>query len=172
MAAYADAIPVFAAVVEPVVECFRKGGGVPYSAVPNAQEVIAALTNPLYDAYLVDSILPLIGLDERMNAGAEVADFGCGQGHAVNLMAQKYPKSNFIGFDFSNEGVAAARREAESLRLTNARFEVQDVAMLDIANRFDVITSFDSIHDQAQPDKVLQSIREALKPGGILLHAR
>jgi SAM-dependent methyltransferase len=60
-----------------------------------------------------------------------------------------------------------ARSEAESLRLTNARFEVQDVAILGIANRFDVITSFDSIHDQAQPDKVLQSIREALTPGGL-----
>ena len=167
MAMYADAIPVFAGVVEPVAECFRKGGGVPYSAVPDVQEFIAGLTNPLYDAYLLDSILPLVGLDERLNAGAEVADIGCGQGHAVNLMAQKYSKSNFIGFDFSEEGLTAARSEAESLRLTNARFEVQDVAMLGIANRFDVITSFDSIHDQAQPDQVLQSIREALKPGGL-----
>lgn len=167
MAAYADAIPVFAGVVGPVAECFRKGGGVPYSAVPNIQQVIAGLTNPLYDAYLVESILPLVGLDERLGRGAEVADVGCGQGHAVNLMARAYPKSTFTGFDFSDEGVAAARREADSWRLSNARFEVRDVANLGITNRFDVVTSFDAIHDQAHPDKVLRNICEALKPGGM-----
>ena len=167
MAAYADAIPVFAGVVGEVAECFRKGGGVPYSAVPKIQEVIAGLTAPLYDAYLIGSILPLVGLDERLNAGVEVADIGCGQGHAVNLMAKAYPKSRFTGFDFSEEGVVAARREAQSLGLTNARFEAKDVANLGIANRFDVITAFDAIHDQAKPDKVLRDIWEALKPGGI-----
>jgi 2-polyprenyl-3-methyl-5-hydroxy-6-metoxy-1,4-benzoquinol methylase len=167
MAAYADAIPVFAGVVGPVAECFQKGGGVPYSAVPNIQEVIAGLTNPLYDGYLIDSILPLVGLDERLNRGAEVADIGSGQGHADNLMAKAFPNSTFTGFDFSEEGVAAARSEAESWGLTNARFEVKDVANLGIANRFDVITSFDAIHDQAQPDKVLRGIWEALKPGGV-----
>lgn len=167
MAAYADAIPVFAGVVEPVTECFRQGGGVPYSAVPNIQEVIAGLTNPLYDAYLVDSILPLVGLDKPLARGAEVADVGCGQGHAVNLMAKTYSRSTFTGFDFSDEGVAAARREAKSWGLRNAEFEVKDVADLGISNRFDVVTSFDAIHDQAQPDKVLRNIWEALKPGGI-----
>lgn len=167
MAAYADAIPVFAGVVGPVTECFRQGGGVPYSAVPNIQEVIAGLTNPLYDAYLVDSILPLVGLDKPLDRGAEVADVACGQGHAVNLMARAYPKSAFTGFDFSEEGVTAACREAESWGLRNARFEVKDVASLGISNRFDVVTSFDAIHDQAQPDKVLRDIWEALKPSGI-----
>jgi 2-polyprenyl-3-methyl-5-hydroxy-6-metoxy-1,4-benzoquinol methylase len=167
MAACSDAIPVFAGVVGPVTECFRLGRGVPYSAVPNVQEVIAGLTNPLYDAYLVDSILPVVGLDKPMDRGAEVADIGCGQGHAVNLMARAYPRSTFTGFDFSDDGVAAARREAESWGLTNARFEVKDVAHLGAANRFDIVTSFDAIHDQAHPDKVLQSIWEALKPGGI-----
>jgi len=167
MAGYADAIPVFAGVVGPVVECFRTGGGVPYSAVPNIQEVIAGLTNPLYDAFLVDSILPLVGLDKPLDRGAEVADIGCGQGHAVNLMARAYPKSTFTGFDFSDEGVAAARREAESWGLGNANFEMRDVANLGISNRFDVVTSFDAIHDQAQPDRVLRTIWETLKPGGI-----
>jgi SAM-dependent methyltransferase len=167
MAAYSDAIPVFAGVVGPVTECFRHGGGVPYSAVPNVQEVIAGLTNPLYDAYLVDSILPLVGLDKSMDRGAEVADIGCGQGHAVNLMARAYPKSTFTGFDLSDDGVAAARREADAWGLTNARFDVKDVAHLGIANRFDIVTSFDAIHDQAHPDKVLQNIWAALKPGGI-----
>ena len=167
MAAYANVIPVFAGVVEQVAECFRKGGGVPYSAVPDVQGVIAGLTNPLYDAYLVGSILPLVGLEERLNAGVEVADLGCGQGHAVNIMAQAYPKSRFVGVDFAEDGVTAARAEAKSWRLANARFETGDVACLGLSNRFDVITSFDAIHDQAEPDKVLRNIWEALKPGGI-----
>ena len=115
MAAYADAIPVFAGVVGPVAECFRKGGGVPYSAVPNVQEVIAGLTNPLYDAYLVDSILPLVGLDERLNArrggrGHRLRAGSCRQPHGQGVSR----RARFIGFDFSDEGVAAARSEAES----------------------------------------------------------
>jgi len=62
-----------------------------------------------------------VGLDERLDRGAEVADITCGQGHAANL-ARAYPRSAFTGFDFSDEGVTAARREAESWGLTNARF--------------------------------------------------
>ena len=122
------------------------------------------------DAALIDVILPLAdGLPARLRAGASVADIGCGSGHAINLMAQAFPASQFTGIDFSDEGLAAGRAEARRLGLTNAGFVARDVAELDITETYDVITAFDAIHDQAQPARVLENIYRALRPGGIFL---
>ena len=84
-------------------------------------------------------------------------------------MAQAYPTSRFVGYDFSTEGVAAGIAEARIMGLPNANFEKRDVSMLNETSRFDFITAFDSIHDQAQPRKVLKGIHDALRPGGTFL---
>ena len=124
----------------------------------------------MFDAALVDGILPLVGgLPERLLAGADVADIGCGSGHAVNVMAQAFPASRFTGIDFSDEGLGVGAAEAERLGLNNAAFVARDVAALDVTDAYDVITVFDAIHDQAQPARVLENIHRALRPGGVLL---
>lgn len=163
-------IALLAGVEQQVVHCFRHGGGVPYSAFERFQALVAEDSATVHDAALVDGILPLVpGALERLAAGIDVADIGCGQGHAVNLMAKAFPASRFTGFDFSEAGIATARREAESLGLDNARFEVRDVAALDAPSQFDLVTAFDSIHDQAHPGQVLANIATALRPGGAFL---
>jgi ubiquinone/menaquinone biosynthesis C-methylase UbiE len=122
------------------------------------------------DGSLLQVILPLVaGLEERLQAGIDVADIGCGSGHALNIMAQAFPRSRFAGYDFSQEGIAAAQAEARQLGLTNTRFEVLDVSRLDAPNHYDFITAFDSIHDQARPAEVLKGISKALRPRGIFL---
>ena len=157
-------------VEDQIVECFRKGGGVPYSAYPKFQELMAEESAQVVDATLIDVTLPLVpGLIEKLKTGIDVADIGCGQGHAINVMAKAFPNSRFTGYDFSEEGVAAGRREAAELGLTNAIFEAKDVAELDQVSAFDLITVFDAIHDQAQPRKVLANISRALKPDGVFL---
>ena len=124
----------------------------------------------MVDATLLDRTVPLVdGLDARLRAGVDVADIGCGSGHAINVLARAYPASRFTGFDFSEEAIAAGRAEAEARGLTNATFELCDVAMLDRPDAFDVITAFDTIHDQAHPARVLAAIARALRPGGSLL---
>jgi SAM-dependent methyltransferase len=124
----------------------------------------------VFDAALIDVILPLVdGLVERLGAGVEVADLGCGSGHAINLMARAFPASRFTGIDFSDEAVAAGVQEAARLGLTNATFENHDLPALDKPETYDVITVFDAIHDQAQPARVLENIYRALRPGGVLL---
>jgi len=124
----------------------------------------------VHDAALVEGILPLVpGLPDALRGGIEVPDVGCGPGHAVNLMAQAFPASRFTGYDFSTEAVDAARDEARSLGLTNASFEVLDVATLQQHERFDLVTAFDAIHDQAQPATVLANVRRALRPAGTFL---
>jgi len=157
-------------VEDQIVDCFQKGGGVPYAAYPKFQQLMAEESAQVFDATLVDVTLPLVpGLVERLKAGIDVADVGCGQGHAINLMAKAFPNSRFAGYDFSEEGVAAGRAEASQWGLTNARVEVQDAATLNETAKYDLITVFDAIHDQAQPRKVLANISRALKPDGTFL---
>ena len=170
LALQAQYIPLLAQVEQPLIECFRNGGGVPYSQFPRFQRLMAEESGAIHDVALVDTILPLVpGLVERLRAGIDVADIGCGQGHAINLMACAFPTSRFVGYDFSEEGVRAGQAEADRLGLTNAQFEARDVTTLDARDRFDLVTAFDAIHDQIQPAKVLASIADALRPEGVFL---
>lgn len=122
------------------------------------------------DSSLLQVTLPLIpGLVERLQAGIDVADIGCGSGHALNLIAQAFPRSRFVGYDFSQEGITVAQDEARRLGLTNTRFEARDVSRLDVPDHYDFITAFDSIHDQARPAEVLRAIAKALRSGGVFL---
>ena len=163
-------IGLLAVVEDQIVDCFRHGGGVPYSAFPKFQAVMAEDSGAGYDASLIDVTLPLVpGLVDRLRQGIEVADVGCGSGHAANLMAEAFPRSRFVGFDFSDTGIAAARAEADRKDLTNVRFEKRDAAQLGETARFDFITTFDSVHDQARPDLMLAGIAQALRPDGVYL---
>jgi 2-polyprenyl-3-methyl-5-hydroxy-6-metoxy-1,4-benzoquinol methylase len=170
LALEAQNIPMLASVEEPMVACFRQGGGVPYAAYDRFQRIMAESSAAVQDASLVDTTLPLVpGLVERLQAGIDVLDVGCGRGHAINLMAQAFPRSRFTGFDFSEEGIAEGGAEAKRLGLSNARFARHDVTALAATGQYDLITAFDAIHDQAQPAQVLQGIAEALRPGGTFL---
>jgi SAM-dependent methyltransferase len=154
-----------------VVECFRAGGGVPYSEFrPDFTDYMDASWRLLYDGLLVKGFLPAAkGLPERLANGIRVADLGCGTGHAINLMAREYPRSDLVGYDIAEDALERARAEARAMGLTNARFEVVDVTRLPPAARFDLITSFDAIHDQRDPAAVLRSAAAALAPDGIYL---
>jgi SAM-dependent methyltransferase len=163
-------IGLMALVEDQIVDCFRHGGGVPYSAFPRFQTVMAEDSGAVHDATLIDVTLPLVpGLIDRLRQGIDVADVGCGSGHAVNLMADAFPRSRFTGFDFSDAGITTGRLEAERKGLANALFDKRDAAHLGAADRFDFITTFDAVHDQARPDLVLAGIAKALRPGGVYL---
>jgi SAM-dependent methyltransferase len=153
-----------------IVECFRKGGGLPYSAYSRFHQMLAEGSGQTYDETLLDRTLPAIaGLVDHLAEGIDVLDLGCGSGHAINLMARHFPRSRFTGYDFSPDAIAAAREEAGSWSLTNARFEVQDAAVLAERDAYDFITTFDAIHDQAQPATVLDAIAAALRHQGTYL---
>src|SRR5215831_12854743 len=153
-----------------VVDCFRKGGGVPYSEYPRFAGLMMAQSSQVHNARLIDTILPLVsGLPDRMTEGIKVLDVGCGSGHAINLMGKAFPNSKFVGYDFSKQGIAKAKEEARKWKLSNTRFIKKDVATIDEVKKYDFITAFDSIHDQAKPTKVLKAISRALKPDGAFL---
>jgi 2-polyprenyl-3-methyl-5-hydroxy-6-metoxy-1,4-benzoquinol methylase len=170
LAYFTQYFPVLGNVEDEIVESFRRGGGVPYSSYPKFQELQAGETARVFDATLVDVTMPLVpGLAEQLESGIEVADVGTGAGHAINVLAKAFPNSRFVGYDFSDEGVAAGRAEAAEWGLTNATFEVKDVTDIAETERFELITAFDAIHDQRDPRAVLRNIAQALKPDGTFL---
>jgi 2-polyprenyl-3-methyl-5-hydroxy-6-metoxy-1,4-benzoquinol methylase len=172
LAVVAQFFPLLAQVEQKIIGCFSEGGGLPYSEYPRFHALMAEQSGAVFDAALVDVVLPLVdGLVVRLRSGADVADFGCGSGHAINVMARAFPASRFTGIDFSDEAIAAGTREAAGLGLTNATFESHNLAELDKVGAYDVITVFDAIHDQAQPARVLENIYRALRAGGVLLMA-
>ncbi len=165
-------LPLLSEVEQKIIGCFREGGGLPYTEFPRFHTLMAEMSGAVFDKALVDVVLPLVdGLPERLRSGADVADFGCGSGHAINVMARAFPAGRFTGIDFSDEAIATGIQEAARLGLSNATFESHNLPELDKVAAYDVITVFDAIHDQAQPARVLANIYRALRPGGVFLMA-
>lgn len=163
-------IPALAYVEDEIVKCFEKGGGVPYESYHRFHAVMAEESSQTVLPALVHSILPLVpGLVEDLKGGIRVLDVGCGSGRALNLMAKNFPNSQFTGYDFSKEAIDYATSESEKLGNKNTSFQIQDVEHFPASEKFDLVTAFDAIHDQAAPAKVLQNIRGAVKEQGIFL---
>lgn len=172
MATYMQFIPLLGQVEEQIIDKFRNGGGVPYPEYAGFHRVMADVSRARFDAVLVDHVVPLVpGLAAALERGIDLADVGCGSGHAVNVLAQTFPHSTFVGYDFSPEAIANATAEAEALGLTNATFEERDAVTLDESRQFDFITTFDAVHDQAHPREMVAAVYRALKPGGFWLCA-
>ncbi len=156
--------------VPAVAAAFASGGGVPYAAYRPEftveQDIVA---RGRHDAFLLSGYLAVGDLRERLAAGGRVADVGCGTGHAVNLMGRAFPDSTFIGFDIAEDALALGAEEARAFGLSNVRFERHDAAELPVEPPFDLITSFDAIHDQARPAAALRRVRQALASGGVYL---
>jgi ubiquinone/menaquinone biosynthesis C-methylase UbiE len=168
LAALAQYIPQLGYVEDKIVECFEKGGGVPYSEYPRFQQVMADDSGQSVLPVLIDGILPLVPeLTERLEQGIDVLDVGCGSGKALILLARHFPKSRFTGYDILEEGLSSGRAEAESHGLKNVKFVKQDAAAIPDREAFDLITTFDAVHDQAKPMQVLRNIHRALRSDGV-----
>jgi SAM-dependent methyltransferase len=170
IASQSQNVALMAKVLPQIVDCFRQGGGVPYSEFrPDFTEMVDANWRRLYDDRLLPLLATIPGLPERLTSGIRVADVGCGTGHALNLMARAYPRSRFVGYDIGEDAIARARAEAQEMGLDNAHFEVLDAVHLPAEPRYDLITTFDAIHDQVDPATVLRRISAALAPEGLYL---
>ncbi len=173
LAVFAQYVPMLGAVEDDIAECFRAGGGVPYARYPRFQQIMAEDSGQTVLPALRDHILPLVpGLIERLEAGIRVLDVGCGRGRALNRMAEWFPNSRFVGYDLSAEAVAFARAEAEENGRANVTFLARDLGRFDEeaeAESFDLVTTFDAVHDQAKPRAVLRGVRRSLAPGGVYL---
>ena len=121
---------------------------------------------PGYAVNLVDNWIPsLTGIHEKLEAGARVADIGCGHGSSTLLMAEAFPKSHFAGFDFHPGSIDAANEKREESGLANVTFEVA-AAKTFPGTDYDFICIFDAIHDMGDPAGAAAHIRKALKDDG------
>ena len=170
LAVAAQFLPVIASVEDRIVDCFREGGGVGYDHFGRFHEVMAEESRQTVVAALFDHILPLAAeLPGRLRDGIEVADIGCGMGRALIALASEYPNSRFTGFDLSSETIEDAADRSRLLGLRNVRFEKLDLSKFDRPAAFDLVTAFDVIHDQAEPARILENVRAALRPDGVFL---
>lgn len=128
---------------------------------------IARSTGGWFDHLLVQDWVPrLPEVDEALARGCEVADVGTGAGRALIRLAERYPASRFVGFDVSPEQIALAEAAIDEAGVSDrVRVELAD-GSAGLPGEYDLITTFDVIHDAVDPAGLLRSIRDALKTGG------
>ena len=173
LAVFGQYISLLGGVEDDIVECFKNGGGVPYAKFPRFHAVMAEDSGQSVLSSLESHIVPLVpGLADRLAKGTTMLDVGCGRGRIMNRLAELYPKSRFTGMDLSSEAILTAWEEAAEKKLRNIEFMVTDLGNFDEKaedEAFDVVTTFDAIHDQAKPLNVLKGIHRTLKRDGVYL---
>lgn len=170
MAVAANAVPVLAAAHDRIVECFETGEGTRYEDYPCFHQMMAEDSGQTVVDQLFDVVLPLAPeLPGRLEQGIDVLDAGCGSGRALLAMAARYPNSRFTGYDLSAEAIQSAQKAAAAAGLENLHFEQRDLTGFDEQARYDLVTTFDAVHDQKDPQGLLKGLHGALKPGGVYL---
>lgn len=157
--------------VEQMPHSFRTGMGHDYdSHGPEGAVGIERSFEPWNRAHLLPTVLPALdGIVDRLRAGAQVADVGCGAGGAVLLMADAFPASRFSGYDISHYALGRAQQRLEESGLTNVEFHDPRQQGLPSNGTLDLVTTFDCIHDMTHPQQMIEAIRAALRPDGVWL---
>ncbi|HSL25223.1 MAG TPA: class I SAM-dependent methyltransferase [Acidimicrobiia bacterium] len=157
--------------IDRVAQATVSGGGVPLAAYDErVVSGIDRLNSPGIRILLTRRWLTAMpDVVARLEAGARVADVGCGSGAAALAMAAAYPSSTVIGFDLDPRAIHRAENHRRQAGLTNVSFERVAIEDLPTELPFDLITSFDVIHDLPRPREALDRIREALAPGATFL---
>jgi len=154
-----------------LVNSFHTGLGFSYDDHgPGCASGIERMSRYFNENTLVPKVLPLLdGMLEKLDRGALVADVGCGGGVATLAMAASFPNSQFIGYDISEHALTRAREKLNTLDLRNIRFVNPLNELMPAEPTFDLITTFDVIHDAAHPQTLLNVIYKALKDDGTFL---
>jgi len=152
--------------VERLEESFRTGLGEPYDAFgPMTARGIDRMMGPFFRTRLVQDVIPsLDGVEEKLRRGAKVADVGCGAGLALEIMARAYPESSFHGFD--NSRMALGRAQQRAAAIDNLSIHDTTHRRLEEDGSYDLITTFDCIHDMTHPSETIGAIRRSLADDG------
>ena len=153
-----------------ITHAFQSGEGVPWGDHDGCLFCgTEKFFRPGYMANLVAEWLPALdGVVEKLAAGASVADVSCGHGISTLVMAEAFPKSQFVGFDFHEPSVARANEIAKSTGLDNVRFEIAAAKHFP-GSDYDLVAFFDCLHDMGDPVGAADHTRKALKPDGTMM---
>ena len=156
-------------VVDGIAEAFKTGIGLSYDGQGDGSEhAVEAMCGPMSKALLLSQVLPILnGVEEKMRKGAKVIDVGCGTGLALELLADEFPKSTFIGYDPSSRAIAVARERFSSYG--NVELFALGAESIPDSHNADFVMTLDCLHDMPRPDIALKAIHGALKDDGTLL---
>jgi SAM-dependent methyltransferase len=167
MAVYAQAVALAGSMQDRLLKCLRTGEGIGYEDYPCFHQMMAEDSGQTVVAGIEDILGTLAReIVTDLEAGIDVLDAGCGAGLAAIRMAELFPNSRFTGYDLCEDAIAMARTEAAARGVGNVRFEVRDLTGLDAKEAFDLVTSFDAVHDMKHPQRLLETIHGALRSGG------
>jgi ubiquinone/menaquinone biosynthesis C-methylase UbiE len=156
------------AAVPRITESFRSGAGMGWHEHDEAVfHGCEKFFRPSYAANLISSWIPALqGVQAKLEAGARVADVGCGKGASTLLMAEAFPKSRFFGFDYHNESIAGAQAAAKKRGLADrVSFEVAKAKEFP-GEDYDLVAVFDCLHDMGDPVGAAKHVRKTLKNDG------
>jgi len=162
-------LPAEIGVFDQVISAFRGGGGVSQSQYSEMMwDGLERFTSTWFENLLLQQWIPAMPeVKAHLERGCDAADVGCGRGRAIVKLAQAFPRSRYVGYDNFGPTVSRATANAREAGVSDCvRFEERDVSK-GLPEKFDVITTFDVVHDAVDPLQLLQSIRCALRPGGI-----
>jgi SAM-dependent methyltransferase len=151
-----------------VTEAFRTGKGLGWHEHDHGLFAgTERFFRPNYRAHLIGEWIPALGdVDSKLKAGAKVADVGCGLGTSTILMAQAYPKSTFVGFDYHPASIEMARKAAAAAGVSDrVKFEVASAKEYP-GEGYQLVTFFDCLHDMGDPEGAARHVRKTLDPGG------
>ena len=152
-------------------EAFRTGVGHDYdSHGPEGAVGIERSFEPWNQNFLIPMVIPALeGIQEKLTVGARVADIGCGSGGAALLMGSTFPKSIIEGFDISKFALERAEERKVDAKISNVSFFDPRYKPIADDNSYDLICTFDCIHDMTHPTEMMKTIRKALKDDGTWL---
>lgn len=155
-------------IVDKLTDAFRTGEGIGWHQHDHALFCgVARFFGPSYVANLASTWIPsLDGVQARLMNGARVADIGCGHGFSTHVMAKAFPESTFVGFDYHQESIDAARKVAREEGIDErCTFEAFDAKTFPGRN-YDLVTTFDALHDMGDPEGAARHVRSTLGPDG------
>ena len=168
MTALSLLITRYASVMDELCAAMRRNEGLPYSAYGHDfHGILSAIWSPIYDQHLIEGFLGCSpSIISRLHDGADVLEFGCGEGRALALLARQFPRSRFTGIDISVSAIASANKSVSDAG--NVTYIVGN-APDPIPRCFDVVLAFDTIHDLPDPAGVLRNIAHALSEEGFFV---
>ena len=156
-------------VLDQLTVAFRAGGGVPQSAYSDQMwDGLERFTSSWFENLLTPQWLPAMpDVQAKLERGAQVADVGCGRGRALIKLAQTFPNSRYIGYDVFGPTIERAMANAQAAGVADrVRFAQRDVSQ-GLPEHYDVITTFDVVHDAVDPIGLLRTIRQGLRTDGV-----
>lgn len=170
LAVYGQFIAMLGVVQDQILEKFENGDGTHYEDYPCFHQIMAEDSSQTVVAGLFEHVLPLVsGLEKRLEQGIDVLDAGCGRGLALTALATRFPQSRFTGYDLCPDAIAFAQNNVRKLGLNNITFEMRDLSNFSDIAQFDLITSFDAVHDQRDPQRLIEALYGALRQNGVYL---